>query len=143
LLYSVLSDTKTKVLESLTTSFFGEKINIIKGKNGEPFIENSPYYISISHSHQLLICALSLEPIGIDLEMKKEIDEKCYRFINKLYQHIIPIHNMNDWVQLEALVKLLQLRLDDAYKNEINIHSFFFENINIDNKYICTLSMKK
>lgn len=143
LLYTYADETKNGVAEDLANSFFGKKTIIEKGRNGEPFIKDSEYYISISHSRHLVICAVSRKPIGIDIEWKREISEKCYPFINRLYAHIIPVYNVNDWVKLEALVKLLQLKLSNAYQSEIDIGSVYFEEINIDDEYACAVCHKK
>ncbi|PIF43653.1 hypothetical protein CLU96_0564 [Chryseobacterium sp. 52] len=143
LLYAYVDEIKKGVAEDLTDSFFGKKTIIEKGKNGEPIIKDSEYYISISHSRHLVICAVSLNPIGIDIEWKREINEKCYPFINSLYGHIMPVHNVDDWVKLEALVKLLKLKLINAYQSEIDISSVYFEDINIDDEYACVVCNKK
>lgn len=143
LLYTYSEETKTGVAEDLVSSFFGKKIMIEKGNNGEPFINDSEYYISISHSRHLVICAVSLRPIGIDIEWKREINQKCYPFINRLYGHIMPVHNVNDWVKLEAMVKLLKLKLINAYQSEIDISSVYFKEINIDDEYACAICNKK
>lgn len=41
---------------------------IEKRENGEPYLPNSPYFISFSHKDEVAVAALSDSPIGVDVE---------------------------------------------------------------------------
>jgi 4'-phosphopantetheinyl transferase len=50
-----------------------QSIEIERTENGKPFAKGIPLHFSISHSGDLLCCALSRFPIGIDIELRREI----------------------------------------------------------------------
>lgn len=41
---------------------------IYRNEHGKPYIENSSAHFNISHSNGLVACAISDEPVGVDLE---------------------------------------------------------------------------
>jgi phosphopantetheine--protein transferase-like protein len=45
------------------------QINFTIDKNGKPFLLDSPWYFSISHSEDLCGFAISQKPIGLDIQM--------------------------------------------------------------------------
>ena len=49
--------------------------------NGQPYLTGCDLYVSISHSHQMVACALSADPIGIDIERIKPLDFKICRHL--------------------------------------------------------------
>ena len=44
--------------------------------SGQPYIEGSNMHISISHSGEYAVCALSENPVGIDIEKIREVNER-------------------------------------------------------------------
>ena len=44
--------------------------------SGQPYIEGSDMHISISHSGEYAVCALSENPVGIDIEKIREVSER-------------------------------------------------------------------
>lgn len=51
------------------------EIKIDYGKNGKPYFNSaSGLHFNISHSEDWSVCAVSALPVGIDIEMKKNID---------------------------------------------------------------------
>lgn len=58
---------------------YGVELNsliVLHTKNGKPFVEIENCHISISHSHNLVVCAVSHSPVGVDTELVREIDLK-------------------------------------------------------------------
>lgn len=52
-----------------------EDINFYTNEYGKPFAKNLDVEFNISHSYNLVICAVSDKPIGVDIEKIREIDE--------------------------------------------------------------------
>lgn len=44
------------------------ELEIKRGDNGKPYFKNWPYFFNISHSGDVSAAALSVEPVGIDIE---------------------------------------------------------------------------
>ena len=44
--------------------------------SGQPYIEGSDMHISISHSGEYAVCALSETPVGIDIEKIRKVSDK-------------------------------------------------------------------
>lgn len=42
--------------------------------NGKPFVQNAEIFVSISHSENLVICAVSDKPIGVDIERIRKVN---------------------------------------------------------------------
>lgn len=141
-----------------------EKYNIILEEKdicyntyNKPFFKVNPVYFSISHSGEIVLCAISDKcSIGIDIEklVKINIDNfKRYMldsewnkiiFSNKKYQAFFYY-----WTQKEAVIKNLGLGQIDLKSFEIrysstmiNNEKFYLKDIKIDEKYICSISYK-
>ncbi|MBR4305608.1 MAG: 4'-phosphopantetheinyl transferase superfamily protein [Ruminiclostridium sp.] len=75
-------------VELLKYSFFKEcgfsfcEEDILKEKHGKPYIENAPYSFNISHCDGLVVCALSKNRVGVDVEVIRRIlprvMKRCY-----------------------------------------------------------------
>lgn len=46
---------------------------ILYNKNNKPYIKDSPIYISLSHSNNLVVIAISTKEIGIDIEQDRSV----------------------------------------------------------------------
>lgn len=101
--YSLLSETKKKKIDALHfekdkrlsvcaemiakkmiakhCSVKAEEIVILTDSGGKPYAENINIYFNISHSGDMVACALSNNPIGIDIEKIREIDDKLIHFV--------------------------------------------------------------
>lgn len=64
------------VKELLNAKYGIENAVIECAENGRPFLQDSPLFISISHSHRLVACAVDDKPVGIDIEKRKPIHPK-------------------------------------------------------------------
>lgn len=50
------------------------------GKNGKPYLKDSPFYFSLSHSGEYVLCVLAGEEVGADLQQHRSCDtEKLAR----------------------------------------------------------------
>ena len=53
-----------------------DSIKIIEAENGKPFAENLDIHFNISHSDNIVVCAISETEIGIDIEKLRPINLK-------------------------------------------------------------------
>lgn len=60
----------------IKTALDDDNIVITKDEYGKPFLENCNKYISISHSGDYAVCAVSDSPIGIDIEKIRNVSLK-------------------------------------------------------------------
>jgi len=51
-----------------------EGIKILKGESGKPYVSGVPIHFNISHSGDFVVCAISEQSIGIDIEKIVEVD---------------------------------------------------------------------
>lgn len=68
--------------EGLKANFIDEKElgQVVKNEYGKPYIEGQNFHFNISHSNDLVACAVSLKnPLGIDVEQESEIDMKPFK----------------------------------------------------------------
>lgn len=53
-----------------------ENIEFGRTENGKPFAKNADVFFSISHCKEMVVCAVSENPVGIDVELLRDIDLK-------------------------------------------------------------------
>ncbi len=118
---------------------------------GKPYLENSPHF-SVSHSGNLVVCALSQNIIGVDIEKQREINpnlsskiyspsESSSRDTNEL---------LKNWVLKESYVKMTGEGLKRSFNTitikdftlEDNSAYFHFEKIS-DNNYFLSVCTKE
>ncbi len=58
-----------------------ESIVIKTDENGKPFAQGLDIHFNISHSSDLVICALNDKPIGVDIEEIREVKNKLIDFV--------------------------------------------------------------
>ncbi|USN49922.1 MAG: 4'-phosphopantetheinyl transferase superfamily protein [Myxococcales bacterium] len=100
-----------KILSIIKKYLTSYDFSLEKKTNGKPYIKSShdrELYISISHSYDVLVVALSFaEPIGVDVEFVKE-REFIKRISDKYF--IEPIVSLMDfyrsWTARESFVKI-------------------------------------
>ena len=51
-----------------------EDITILRGEHGKPYVKDLNLYFNISHSENLVVCAVDSKPIGIDVEKIRPIN---------------------------------------------------------------------
>ncbi|MBQ6702106.1 MAG: hypothetical protein IJN17_04040 [Clostridia bacterium] len=80
-----------------STNYNYDKLRFSIEKNGKPYVEDEPFYFSLSHSGDYAVCAISDAPIGVDIEQETELSEK---FRKRFADSIV------DWTKKEAKGKL-------------------------------------
>lgn len=107
---------------------------ILFSDKGKPYFESHPLYFSISHSADLIVCAINEKEIGIDVEKishfnPKLIDRICNdderEYIGYSIENFFKI-----WTAKEAYSKLCGLGIPMGMKN-INVD---FKNSLVENK---------
>ena len=88
-------------------SFNYQLSSIIYATYGKPYVANGPFF-SISHCKEAIAVALDDQPIGIDIESIRNVDQDLIlRTMNEEEQK--QIHSNRDftrlWTQKEAIVK--------------------------------------
>lgn len=132
------------------------------GEQGKPYFDYPSVHFSLSHSEDFVVCALSEEEIGTDVEKVKPIDlDIAKRFFSKdEYMHIMSFDNENDrtneffriWTVKESFVKAIGLGLKmpfDSFSIDLSAkaitHSFdekeyTFEEFNLLDGYKWAIS---
>ncbi|WP_337966365.1 4'-phosphopantetheinyl transferase superfamily protein [uncultured Flavobacterium sp.] len=127
-------------------------------KYNKPFFEDNLIQFNISHSGEIVVCALSLKnEIGIDIEIISDvtIDDFKFQMTENEWSEIINSNNKKSsffsyWTQKEAVIKAhghgLTIPLKSFEITEdstiINGEKFYLKEIKIDEKYKCTVSLK-
>ncbi len=57
-------------------------ISIIREEGAKPRFDTDEAYFNLSHSHGVIMLAISHAPIGVDIEKVREIDYKKFNFID-------------------------------------------------------------
>ena len=52
----------------------GIKAEILSEDNGKPYLSDSSFFVSISHSGEMAAAVISEKPVGIDIEKTRQID---------------------------------------------------------------------
>jgi 4'-phosphopantetheinyl transferase len=130
----------------LLKELIGASSPIVYSDRNKPYLHQSDYRISISHSRTLTAIMLSkTKKIGLDLEyMSHKIGQIRHRFINKdEYITRNPLkqkyHLYIHWCAKEALYKICD-KQDISFKKNLTIEPFEPNNVGIitgwvDNKY--------
>lgn len=94
---------------------------ILFTQKGKPYFENNPFFFSISHSNNLVVCAISDYEIGIDVEMINSFNPKLINRIcspdEKQYISDSTENFYKVWTAKEAYSKLIGLGISMGLKN--------------------------
>ena len=66
-----------KLLSDLNINY--KSIDIYKNKYGKPYIKNRELYFNISHSKDFVVCTISNNKIGIDIEQIREANDSIIK----------------------------------------------------------------
>lgn len=127
-------------------------------KYNKPYFEDNKIHFNISHSGEIVVCALSdSTEIGIDIEVMTDIiiDDFKFQMTENEWNKINNSNNVQNaffdyWTQKEAVIKAhgygLTIPLQSfevvADKTEIQGEKFYLKEIKMDQKYKCTVSLK-
>ncbi len=106
-------------------------IDIKKNAYGKPYVDNIPYYFNLSHSHQLAVCAISTEEVGIDVEWVKEYKDQVLGRIGTA-DEIVYIQRYGDqprdfyrlWTAKESYLKYIGTGIQTSLKKiEVDLNT--------------------
>lgn len=140
----------------MSTHFINE---IMFNDFGKPYIKGCPIYFNISHSKEIVVCALSNQTeIGIDIEYIQPICFRNFRpfMLSSEWSKIKEEDNCLDefyhyWTQKEAVLKadgsglstnLRSFEIKNG-RTYINNDFFYVTNLYIEDNYCCNLAIKK
>jgi 4'-phosphopantetheinyl transferase len=131
---------------------------IIQTLYNKPYFEDNSVRFNISHSGEIVVCALSDEhEIGIDVEIITNIETDDFKsqMTKKEWDKIVLSTNKKEaffdyWTQKEAVLKaqgdglIIPLKSFEILDNttKINEEKYYLTEIKIDEKYKCHLSLK-
>ena len=127
----------------------GNELEIEYMPNGKPFIKNvSDVHLSISHSDNVTVCAVSDLPVGVDVEkirnFNHSMSEKVFgvKITRMLSESATPNKDFTRlWTEKEAILKLTGEGISGIRKNlnltEYNSKTTFYKN------YCITVVTKK
>ena len=107
----LLADNLVRHLAHEYLGLKGDEIRYTYSKNGKPSISGAPNFcFNISHSGEYVICAVSKQSIGCDIQYKKPCDIRMGRYIFTPEEMSL-VHNSDDfyrmWTLKEALLKAI------------------------------------
>ncbi|MFA8434381.1 MAG: 4'-phosphopantetheinyl transferase superfamily protein [Marinifilaceae bacterium] len=98
----------------LVQKFTGPEVTISHNEDGKPFLENSDWHISISHTKNIVGILLDKQPhIALDIEyLSNRVEKVAKRFLTEEeLNYISPsqkiVHLYQHWCAKECLIKLL------------------------------------
>ena len=133
--------------------------DVLYNEYGKPYFKRNPIHFSISHSGEIIICAINDDSeIGIDIE--KIIPINFYDFESQISSNdwlkIISYENpqiafYDYWTKKEAAIKAYGFgqAVDFAFfeisdhRATINSTPFYYKEIKIDDNYKCNIASKK
>ncbi|PQA94563.1 hypothetical protein B0A69_08860 [Chryseobacterium shigense] len=143
----------------LNTHYGISEAEIGRLPNNKPYLKGHSIYFNISHSKNLVICAIADFPVGIDIEFSDDtINYLDFQF-QMTAGEFEKIHHSEDkiksfftyWTKKEAVLKaegsgiLIPLDSFEILNNEciIDGKKFFTKEIFIDKKYSCCIASNK
>lgn len=132
--------------------------NIPSNIYGKPYIQKNPLYFNISHSGEIVVCALSKDvELGIDIELMNEISLDDFKE-NMLVSEWDKINKSEDrlqafydyWTQKEAVMKAHGTGLNMSLKSFeivnnmtfVNDETYYVTKLDIRKEYSCNLASK-
>ncbi len=118
-------------------------------KDGKPYISSmSDIYISISHSDNLVVCAVSDRVVGIDVEKIRDYNDKiANKYFNTIGKQKLKLSKNKDedfttlWTEKEASLKCLGTGFKDLSNQ--TVYSLFDYTTTKFDEYIITTATKK
>lgn len=127
-------------------------------KYNKPYFKDDLIHFNISHSGNIIVCAITDQSeIGIDIEIISNIEIGDFKsqFTENEWNKIVLSNNKKEaffdyWTQKEAVIKAhghgltIPLKSFEILENKtiINNEKFYLQELKIDTKYKCYLSLK-
>lgn len=124
----------------------------------KPYFEDNPVLFNISHSGDIVVCALSDQhEVGIDVEIITDIETADFKsqMTEVEWNKIVLSDNKKEaffeyWTQKEAVLKaqghglIVPLKSFEVLDNttEINGEKYYLSEVKIDKNYKCHISLK-
>lgn len=105
---------------------------------GKPILD-VPIFISISNSYNTVIVAFSLKPIGVDIELIRDVDVALVKYLN-MSTDSLNVDVLKEYCSREAIIKLDNLKLFDI--NRINKDDYIITYILHENNVIALAQNK-
>jgi 4'-phosphopantetheinyl transferase len=131
--FKEFSDTSLGARE-LIRNAVGADARISKKENGMPYLENYPFFISISHSKNMALAGISEKPIGVDIEVIRDFDKRLIpRFFTESEQDFIRCDEdfFKVWTVKEAYLKLTGEGLKNIKFNCVTNGKLYIEGYNV------------
>lgn len=134
-------------VELLLSEYLGRKPEYYIDEYGKP--QGEEIYFSFSHSGNVAVCAVSNNPVGVDVEKIRSvnIDVAKKRFCKSEYQNIITSQDPEDkfleyWVKKESYLKAvgkgIKEGLDSVNVDEVVDNTFYMYNTHGHKICICS-----
>lgn len=159
------NDKKLSLCSGMLLKYALDKLDVkdyelIYNEYGKPYLVGNRYYFNISHSKDYAICVVSDDEIGCDIEYIRDFNMKIPQryFSNEEYEDILIDSSRSKdkfyryWTLKESFIKNVGLGLSLSLnsfriilnnnieiKQNINDNDYYFEEVNIDNNYKCSI----
>ena len=137
---SILKDTSNLFLKEILNNEFNiYNYEIIKNKNGKPYLKNSNLFFNISHKKDIIVIAFSDNEIGIDMEYIDKDKEIKKALLNSFFSknEINYIDNNIEkffevFTKKESYIKMLgkrvaEIKYVDIFDLDCNFNTFRYK----------------
>lgn len=106
-----ISKKAYELLQAKLCEYTGQRLNILKTDRGKPYIENSSLCVSISHSDNAILLAISDNQIGVDTECPRQFSEHASKRLFSKTECDYIVHGEESlrattlWTMREAICK--------------------------------------
>ena len=114
-----------------------QNTRLYKDNFGKPFLENSPYFISLSHSQNRAAAIVSKTLVGIDIQAQEDKISRIYpKFISDQEQSALDKDHLVDsyhifWSAKEAMYKAYGLKSLD-FRRHMHLYAFDYFNTELE-----------
>lgn len=136
--YQAPSNKKIYILLSFLFLWYVLKIKLnqtsppqlVFGKNNKPYLKNNEIFFNLSHTKNLIACAINSQEVGLDVELIKPINPNLMRKICTEEEYLVCCNSKNRfltffeiWTKKESFVKLNSGDIFSSFKkiNSLNL----------------------
>ena len=122
---------------TLLYRLIGNKVlNIIYNENGKPYLKDNSIYFNISHSGDYVVCAISKNIIGVDIQKNKKVSKSKLVFTDEELENN-NIDLIKIWTKKESIIKALGLNMQ--HMKELDISNYNVKSKIVDNDYFLSI----